>query len=275
MPTPDTNGLPPFADFEMMKAKINEIVAKYNNLLVNLDSLNVVSLTADHIDAGTINADVVTIRSDLAAGAFIQINGSGMVINNGSFDTFTADINGAVTMTSALIQSSTGYPRVVMDPTTEIFGAYASVDKFINIIANDSGDPLLYLENDVSFSRIAMISDVLSIGSFARMTLASVDELRISATDANADIVMTPGSSARVTFPLWSKVLNATTNRTLQDDLDTKATLGASTSSAGSATYVGNFPAGTRLATTSDGSTVSGSVIWQGITTSAHSHVQN
>lgn len=117
MPTPDTSGLAPFADYEDVKRKVSEIVAKYNNLLVNLDSLNVVSLTADHIDAGTIDANIVTIRSDLTAGAFVQIDGNGMRINNGSFDTFTADINGAVTMTSATIRSLATGERVEVDST--------------------------------------------------------------------------------------------------------------------------------------------------------------
>lgn len=157
MPTPDTNGLPPFADFEMVKAKLNELVNKYNTLLVNLDSLNVVSLTADHIDAGTIDANLVRIRSDLTAGAYIEIDGNGMVINNGSFDTFTADINGQVTMTRALIQSSPGgFPRIVMDPDNQLFAAYSSATSFAALTYNgEMGYPALDIRNS---------SDVINIG---------------------------------------------------------------------------------------------------------------
>lgn len=87
------------------------------NLILNLDSLNVVSLTADHIDAGTIDANIVTIRSDLTSGAYVQIDGNGMVINNGTIDTFEADINGDVTMTSATIRSLSTGERVEIDST--------------------------------------------------------------------------------------------------------------------------------------------------------------
>lgn len=103
------------------------------NLFLTLDSLNVVSLTADHIDAGTIDANIVTIRSDLTAGAYVQIDGNGMIINNGTIDTFKADINGAVTMTSATIQSATGFPKVVMDPSGSLFAAYSSSDDVLTI----------------------------------------------------------------------------------------------------------------------------------------------
>jgi len=133
LPIPDTSGVPPFADFEALKNKMNELVNKYNNLLVNLDSLNVVSLTADHITAGTIDASVVTIRSDLTAGAYVKIDGEGMKINDGTKDTFKADINGHVTMTGALVQSAAGYPKLVMDPENELFGAYKSETEFIKM----------------------------------------------------------------------------------------------------------------------------------------------
>jgi hypothetical protein len=103
MPIPDTNGLPPFATFEDTKTKMNEIVQKYNNLLVNLDSLNVVSLTAQTITSGTIDANKVTIRSDLQGGGFVTIDGNGLTINNGSIDTFKTDLQGNITATSATI----------------------------------------------------------------------------------------------------------------------------------------------------------------------------
>jgi hypothetical protein len=137
-PIPTFTGLPPHATFEDVVRKMNVFANELRNIMLNMDSINVVSLTADHIDAGTIDANVVTIRSDLSGAAYVQIDGNGMVINNGSFNTFTANTNGAVTMTSALIQSTTGFPRVVMDPTGNLFGAYHDALNYISIIPNFS-----------------------------------------------------------------------------------------------------------------------------------------
>lgn len=134
MPIPDTQGVPPFAEFEDLKRKINEIVQKYNNLLVNLDSLNVVSLTADHIDTGTLDAALVTIKSLLNAGAYIQIDGTGMKIFDGTKNTFIADITGLVTMTGALIQSAAGFPKVTINSANNLVGAYADSDTYVAFI---------------------------------------------------------------------------------------------------------------------------------------------
>lgn len=106
MPVPTFNGLPPFADFEAMKRKINDLVREFTNLLVNLDSLNVVSLTADHVDTGTLNAKKVTIRSDLSGGAYIQIDGNGIIIYDGTGNTFVVDINGNVTLNGTIIAAN-------------------------------------------------------------------------------------------------------------------------------------------------------------------------
>lgn len=117
MPLPTFTGLPPHADFDDVKKKVNKLTQELTNLMVNLDSLNVVSLTADHIDAGTINAGLVTIRADLTGGAFIQLDAAtGMIINNGTINTFEADINGEVTATGiTLINDLTGTGSIQID----------------------------------------------------------------------------------------------------------------------------------------------------------------
>lgn len=157
MPVPDISGLPPFADFEMVVKKFNELVQKYNNLLVNMDSLNVISLTADHIDAGTLDANIVTIRSDLTNG-YIQIDGTGLIVNNGLFNTFTVDINGNVTMTSALIQSALGYPKIMLNSANNLLLAYASETQFLNIEASSGayGTTAMEFVNEQTGQSVAM-----------------------------------------------------------------------------------------------------------------------
>ncbi|MGG3454252.1 hypothetical protein [Paenibacillus rhizolycopersici] len=258
MPVPDLSGVPPWAEFNDLKNKINDIVAKYNNLLVNLDSLNVVSLTADHIDTGTLDANVVTIRSDLTAGAFIQINGSGMLINNGSYNTFTADINGFVTMTGALIQSQTGYPRVVMDPASQLFGAYQSVSSYVAItpIGNAASSPEVSINSTagrISIFQQSTQSAILSTGSLVFYTNDDFDFRFLNIA-----------GSLNVPF---SRVVDfGGLGTSLLQQLSSKAESGINTDSAGP--FNGGIPIGTELMVNGGGT-----VTWVGI--AAHSHTQN
>lgn len=265
MPIPDLSGVPPWAEYEDLKNKINDIVAKYNNLLVNLDSLNVVSLTADHIDAGTINANVVTIRSDLAAGAFVEINGNGMRINNGSYDTFTANINGYVTMTGALIKSQTGYPYVIMDPGTTLYGAYSAANNYLTIqaLGGTSQSPQVL----IAAPNANMQMFVSGLAAFLGTTGANLNltsnldviiqgrNIRLTPDDGNYDVIV-PFDQLKDTF----------SNQTLYSMLLGKATSGSQTGLGGTAN--GGIAPGTVLRT-ADG----GTATWVGI--SAHTHTQN
>ena len=68
-----------------------------NILEGRLSSANIRELTADKIITGTLWAQLVTIMSDLNGGAYIRIDGNGMVINDGTKDVFSVDINGNAT----------------------------------------------------------------------------------------------------------------------------------------------------------------------------------
>lgn len=212
MPIPDTSGVPPFADFDMLKSKINEIVQKYNNLLVNMDSLNVVSLTADHIDAGTIDAGVVTVRADYGTGAYIEIGPTGMTIFDGTKNTFTVTIGGQVTMTGATVQSASGYPKVELQPTGNLIGAFNTANQNIKF------------ESLSSLSTPAIIfQDGLPQGS---MSFDSTSGLSLSAglnvqLISGANIILLPFGVVKV--PSWNELVNDTTEISLQSELNSKA----------------------------------------------------
>lgn len=107
MPVPTFTRLGPQPEYNDLVNKINTLVAELTNLMLNMDSINVTSLSA-----GTV------IVYDLDGGpGTITLTKDGMIINNGTIDTFTIDINGNVTMTSALIRSVSSGERVAIDST--------------------------------------------------------------------------------------------------------------------------------------------------------------
>lgn len=100
-----------------------------------LSSINIRELTADKIKTGVLDAGLVTVRADLDGGAYIQMDSAGgLVINDGTKDTFHADINGLVTMIGALIQSAEGYPRVEINSGNNLIGAYKDALHSLNIL---------------------------------------------------------------------------------------------------------------------------------------------
>lgn len=233
MPIPTLTTLPPNPSFTDLAQKLNRLIQDYNNTLLNLDSINVVSLTADHIDAGTINGNVVTIRSDLTTG-YIQIDGNGMVVNNGSFNTFTVDINGNVTMTSATIQSQNGYPRVVMDPNNDLFGAYLNANNYISIQADYAGTPSLNF-----FTALGIQGRIDATAGFEILNASTVNPMNI---DGGVPGALMGGT---FTFDNWSSILNSSGSVSLQTALNDKATAGVSTGLSGGHNH--GIPDGTVL----------------------------
>ncbi len=114
MPTPQ---FPAIEDFYASNAPLEQKVAALYDayigisryltyLLSALDTLNVSRLDAKVIKTGTLDANLVTIRSDLSGGAFIQLDTNGIVINNGMQDTFRADLSGNVTLRGTIFASA-------------------------------------------------------------------------------------------------------------------------------------------------------------------------
>ena len=85
--------------------------------MLNMDSLNVVSLTADHIDAGTLDANIVTVAAENGS-KFFRLDTDGIVANNGTIDTMKFDLaTGLLTVISMLLKSSNSNERVAIDST--------------------------------------------------------------------------------------------------------------------------------------------------------------
>ncbi|MBB6672628.1 hypothetical protein [Cohnella nanjingensis] len=238
MPVPTFAGLPPFPEFDDVVNKVNQLVNQLRNLLLNLDTLNIVELNADVINSGTVNAGKVTVKSDLNAGAYILIDGNGMTINDGSKNTFQVNINGQVTMTSATIQSSTGYPKVVMNPNGTLFGAYKDASNFVSVDPQFAGAPgyVLYSGGNPVGVLHSITNGIELFGS---------GNLQLQGPNGINLITLGPP----VTIQDWSYLQNVATGKTLADDMATK---GISTGPSGGHNH--GIPDGTVLLTSGGGS---------------------
>lgn len=129
------------ADFDQVKSTMIQWQDYLNWFFRNLDSLNVKHLTADHVDTGTLDANLVTIAAEDGSYSY-TLDGNGIKANNGSVDTLKFDLaTGLLTIVSALIQSATGYPKVELNSATTLIGAYSDADNHVNISPTIGGSP--------------------------------------------------------------------------------------------------------------------------------------
>ncbi|MBB6694375.1 hypothetical protein H7B90_23545 [Cohnella xylanilytica] len=185
MPIPDTSGVPVFADFEMLKSKVNEIVQKYNNLLVALDTLNVVeldakvvvagSITGDKIKAGTITADKMDVNELSAISANLGTIVAGLIRGIQIFGSYIATAEGT-------------YPRTEMDVSGDLLAAYYDADTWAKIIP--------FLGPTIQFKSSGQVGGIVFLGGKLGLT------------------------GSEVTVPSWSAFVNNATSETLQEALD-------------------------------------------------------
>jgi hypothetical protein len=239
---------------------MNDLVREFTNLLLNLDSLNVVSLTADHIDAGTINGNVVTIRSNLNDGAYIQIDGTGMTVFDGTGNTLTIDLDGNITMrgtltasvvnaseingseingstmnasivngteinggtiTGSLIQTSaSSYPRAEMRSDSQIFMAAADVSNYMRIIASAAGVPSFTFGDGTNSGSLSFSND---LSGTKKTRLVAGNGIDFQSVNANIDFIT---GLFKTTFLDWNSIYNRFASQTLQQALDLKKNAG-------------------------------------------------
>lgn len=94
MPTPQIPSIPGDANVQQLRDGIIGINRYLNYLLSSLDTLNINRLDAKVIKTGTLDANLVTIRSDLLGSSYLQLDGNGIRANNGVIDTFEISTSG-------------------------------------------------------------------------------------------------------------------------------------------------------------------------------------
>lgn len=95
MPIPTFNKLGPYPEFKDLVNKINTIVAELQNLMVSLDTLNIIKLNAKVIEALTITADKIAANT-ITANKMNVTELSAIVANLGTITAGTITTNASI-----------------------------------------------------------------------------------------------------------------------------------------------------------------------------------
>lgn len=163
MPTPDFNGLVDNPNMKDIVDYIYGLERKLNYLLGNLDTKNVNRLDAKVIKTGTLDAGIVTVRSDLTGGAYVQIDSTGIIGNNGTINTFQIDTNGQAIFKSDL----TGTSYIQIDGT----GLKANNGTLNTLEINSSGNA--YFRGDITSDATITGATFKTASTGARIELSS------------------------------------------------------------------------------------------------------
>ena len=150
---------------------------------------------------------------------FFQLDDTGIRANNGTIDTMKFDLaTGLLTVISALIQSATGFPRVILDPTNNNFRIDQDSDTSIVFNPNHLGSTPVINFHDGSIDGYVGYFNALS-----KLVMTSPDgtDIELSMGGSGGDILLSPVNDLYV--PDWSEIINNTTSQTLQAALDAKA----------------------------------------------------
>ncbi|MBY9081194.1 hypothetical protein KIH86_23895 [Paenibacillus sp. HN-1] len=300
MPVPTLNGLPPFANVEDMKNKLNSVVGEINNLLVSLDTLNIVELNAKVITAGSITGDKIQADSitsnhiqanavtadEIQAGAVSadkiqagavsadKIQAGAVTASKIDVDYLSAISADLGTITAGLIQSiqifgsyiatqNGTYPRAEMSSSNNLFAVYIDANNSITIVPNDMGSPALNLTYGGSVKgQLNTRLGLLSVEGRGGAELFA-ETGNIFLTTSN-EILITQSSD-------FSKIKPSLSSTNLQSALNSKATVGASTNSVSGGSHNHGIPNGAQLLG-ADGVTV---YTWSAYGGFTHSHTQN
>nr|WP_138756540.1 phage tail protein [Paenibacillus sinopodophylli] len=168
------------------------------------------------------------------------------------------------TLTGAKIQTKAAgvYPRIELNSDGDLLRAYYSGSNYVGISSNLSSTPGLEF-----------------IGSNIRQgaIYSENSDLYIGASNGNLDIIAWVDVVIRNVFGVtridsWNKLFSTANSQTLQQALNDKVGLGASTSSHTQPSHNHGIPEGTRLAVVNSSGVVTGSVIFSASGGFTHYH---
>ena len=240
------NGEPDLAYIKTLHEYIKKMTNVLSILKNDLEFMINGNLDVKNIRAKSITADRLKVDELSAISANLGHIVAGLIESIEIYGSYIATAQGT-------------YPRCEMSATDNLFGAYGTSTKFINIVPDSSGIPIMELRNGSMRGFIQPLLNSLYIA-----TSGGSGNVEIS---SGADVYLHAQGLTRVDS--WTKLYSNGDSQSLQTALNSKATLGNSTSSDGGTTLNGGIPIGTQLMVNGGGT-----VTWSGISIPAHSHTQ-
>jgi hypothetical protein len=213
MPVPDISGLPPFADFNDVTTKLNDLVQRLRQLLLNLDTLNIRELNAQKLVAGSITGDKIEANS-INAG-HIQANAvTADKIDVNELSAISANLGHIV---AGLIESveiygsyiatrNGGFPRAELSSDQNLFGAFKDANNHITIEPDYGGSPSVrFTQNGQFKGRINLLLGYLELFSNGPLNIQSTGIMFLDAPV--------------IQLSDWNKLYSARLGRNLGEEL--------------------------------------------------------
>ncbi|OMF37425.1 hypothetical protein BK133_05055 [Paenibacillus sp. FSL H8-0548] len=205
--------------------------------------------------AGELLASMATIAGEIHAtsGSF-----SG---NISAYGTITGG-----TLTGAKIQTKPAgvYPRIELNSEGDLLRAYYNANNYVNFMPiMDSGPAVEFMNNGLRSGAVygSSANDLIISGSQRDLEVIAWNDLVLRAI------------IGRIKIDGWDRLHSQSANRTLQEELNGKANVGATTSNHVQPNHNHGIPDGTRLAVVNTSGDVIGSYIWSASGGFTHYHV--
>jgi hypothetical protein len=126
---------------------------------------------------------------------------------------FVVTKSGIMKAISAFLMSAAGYPRVELNSLDNLLRAMKEPDNYIAIIPNAVDNPAIEFSNGAAYA-------LFGLATLNRLLLTVLSgDLQMSTNNGNI-YFSAGGSGKHIRFSNWGNMLNSSTGRTLQQDLD-------------------------------------------------------
>lgn len=213
MPIPTFTGLGPEPNFQDVVKKINTVVKELQNLMLSLDTTNILEVDGDVLVSGTVTAGKINVNELSAISANLGHITAGLIEAVQIFGSYIATKNGA-------------YPRAEMSNTNDLFGAWLNANNGILMQADYLGVPAqIFIQDGQLKARLSTL--------MGNLLLDAIDRFEINVTNGG-DLVL----------PSFTRVVSST-GQSLGLALDDKAKAGISTNPSGGHNH--GIPDGTQF----------------------------
>lgn len=189
MGVPTITGLGPKPQFEDVVAKINTLVNELTDHMLTMDSVNMLEVggwIVDHNELVSTDGDVGMSTKD-TEGDDIRFWAGDKIDGNPKFKVTKSGILTAIqaVLTSALIQSRTGYPKVEFNPEENFVAAYQDADTYTAMVPIYNSNPaIVFIDGGTLKTFLTRALGITTLGTFdgEPLNLQASGGLRINGT---------------------------------------------------------------------------------------------